>query len=102
LSINGAKSDALNNATVEVGKRGIHVVIPAGNFRQDACETSPSSAPNGITVGATVTDTDSITDFSNFGKCINIFAPGTDITAAGNTSATDLLIESGTSQASPH
>ncbi|CAG8666351.1 19950_t:CDS:2, partial [Racocetra persica] len=103
MSIGGPKSDAVNNATVEVGKKGVHFVVAAGNdFGGDTCEISPASAPNAIAVGATVTDTDNITDFSNIGKCVNIFAPGTDITAAGNRSPIDLLKESGASSASPH
>ncbi|CAG8732034.1 21275_t:CDS:2, partial [Racocetra persica] len=98
MSIAGPKSDVLNNATEEVGKKGVHVVVGAGNFGIDACEVSPASALNAITVGATDTDTDNdnIASFSNIGKCVNIFAPGTDITAAGNKSPTDLLTASGT------
>ncbi|CAG8791219.1 23116_t:CDS:2, partial [Racocetra persica] len=78
------------------------LVVAAGNFAEDACEDTPASAPNAITVAATETNTNTIASFSNLGKCVNIFAPGTDIMAAGNRSATDLITFSGTSQASPH
>ncbi|CAG8810172.1 4854_t:CDS:2, partial [Racocetra persica] len=102
MSLGLFNSKTLNNATVEVGKRGIHVVAAAGNDAENTCLTTPASAPNVIAVGATDAKTDVIADFSNIGKCVNIFAPGIEITAAGNESPTDLVTFTGTSQASPH
>ncbi|CAG8850729.1 36986_t:CDS:2, partial [Racocetra persica] len=64
-----------NHAVIEVGKKGIHVVTSAGNLAEDACELSPASVPNAITVAATNSKDDNILSFSNFGKCVNIFAP---------------------------
>ncbi len=55
---------------------GIIVVVAAGNDAINACDTSPASAPEAITVGSTELKNDSITSFSNFGPCVDIFAPG--------------------------
>jgi subtilisin family serine protease len=77
------------------------MVVAAGNSNADACLSSPSSEPTAITVGAT-TSGDVRASYSNFGTCVDVFAPGTGITSAwiNSTSATDTI--SGTSMASPH
>ena len=82
-------------------KAGIHFAVAAGNENQDACNTSPAAAENAITVGASTLD-DSRAYFSNYGKCVDIFAPGLNIvsTYIGSDTATATL--SGTSMASPH
>jgi serine protease len=74
---------------------------PAGNDAGNACNSSPAAAPNAITVGAT-TKTDALASFSNRGTCVDINAPGQDITSVwiGSNSATKTI--SGTSMASPH
>ncbi|MEV5767117.1 S8 family serine peptidase [Micromonospora sp. NPDC052213] len=61
----------------------------------------PSRVPSAITVGST-TDTDARSGFSNIGKCLDIFAPGSNITSAGIGSDTATSVKSGTSMASPH
>jgi len=75
--------------------------VAAGNEDQDACNVSPASAPSAITVAAS-DDTDTRAYFSNFGSCVDVFAPGVDITSAwySSNSATNTI--SGTSMASPH
>jgi subtilisin family serine protease len=85
----------------------IEKVVAAGNSNTNACNSSPARAPNAITVGATGAyyageTTDSRSGYSNFGTCLDIFAPGTDIVSSwmGSTTATNTI--SGTSMATPH
>ncbi|MFE0028780.1 S8 family serine peptidase, partial [Amycolatopsis sp. NPDC059021] len=75
--------------------------IAGGNNNGDACQNSPARTPEAITVGATANN-DSRATYSNYGKCLDIFAPGTDITSSwiGGTSASKTI--SGTSMATPH
>uniref|UniRef100_A0A1D1XLG0 Subtilisin-like protease 3 n=1 Tax=Anthurium amnicola TaxID=1678845 RepID=A0A1D1XLG0_9ARAE len=84
-------SHALNHAVKEATDAGIHVAVSAGNSGQDACGQSPAAAPSAITVGATEFKSDAIADFSNFGKCVDIFAPGRNITGAGIDNNHDYL-----------
>jgi subtilisin family serine protease len=77
------------------------MVVAAGNNHADACLYSPSSEPTAITVGAT-TSSDARASYSNYGSCVDIFAPGSNITSAWYTSATATNTISGTSMASPH
>jgi len=79
----------------------VTVVAGAGNDGYDACEFTPAEAPKAITVGAT-DNKDAKPWFSNYGKCLNIFAPGVDIMSAGVTSDTSSAMRSGTSMATPH
>jgi len=102
MSLGGAKSQAVNDAVKALTDAGVHVAVAAGNESQDACGTSPASEPSAITVGATEKDSDAVTDFSNFGKCLDIFAPGRDIQGAGIKNDNDGAVFSGTSQATPH
>lgn len=101
MSLGGGKSPALDMVVNAAVKAGIHFAVAAGNENQDACNTSPASAENAITVGAS-TIADARAYFSNYGKCVDIFAPGLNIlsTYIGSNSATATL--SGTSMASPH
>lgn len=101
MSLGGGKSPALDLAVNAAVKNGIHFAVAAGNENQDACNTSPAAAENAITVGAS-TLSDARAYFSNYGKCVDIFAPGLNIlsTYTGSDDATATL--SGTSMASPH
>ncbi|KAI5959914.1 uncharacterized protein KGF55_005146 [Candida pseudojiufengensis] len=101
MSLGGGKSPALDLAVNAAVKAGLHFAVAAGNENQDACNTSPASAENAITVGAS-TISDARAYFSNYGKCVDIFAPGLNIlsTYIGSETATAYL--SGTSMASPH
>jgi PKD repeat protein len=80
---------------------GVVYAIAAGNSAADACLYSPASAPSAITVGATDIS-DGFAGFSNYGSCVDINAPGVNITSAwiGSNSATNTI--SGTSMATPH
>jgi subtilisin family serine protease len=75
--------------------------VAAGNSNADACNYSPARVPTALTVGAT-TSTDARASYSNFGSCLDLFAPGSSITSAWHTSNTATNVISGTSMASPH
>lgn len=98
-SLGGAKSVAVNNAANALSDSGVLPVVAAGNESADACNVSPASADSVVTVGATNSD-DEETDFSNYGACLSLYAPGAAIVSAklgGGSVALD-----GTSMASPH
>lgn len=80
---------------------GIPVTIAAGNDAVDACNTSPARVASAITVGAT-TSSDARASFSDFGSCLDLFAPGENIPSAWWTSNTATNTISGTSMAAPH
>lgn len=101
MSLGGSFSTAVNRAVEAAVSTGITFVVAAGNSNKDASNTSPASAGSAITVGST-DNTDTRSKFSNYGRFVDVFAPGTDIVSAwmGSTTATHKL--SGTSMASPH
>lgn len=101
MSLGGTKSVAVNDAVKNAISKGVVFVVAAGNESSDACNVSPASVNEAITVGAT-TNTDSRSSFSNFGKCLDIFAPGTSILSTWQTSNSATKTLSGTSMASPH
>ncbi len=101
LSLGGTYDYATNDAVERAVADGITMVVAAGNESTDACTKSPASAPSAITVGATASD-DSRAYYSNFGACVDIFAPGSSIISAGISSSTATAQMSGTSMASPH
>jgi PKD repeat protein len=80
---------------------GVTYAIAAGNSSADACNESPARAPQAITVAAT-TSADARASFSNYGTCVDIFAPGQSITSAYNGSDNQTAVLSGTSMATPH
>jgi len=100
-SLGGGKSTASNDAIEALIASGVIAVVAAGNDNADACNYSPASAPSVITVGAT-DRTDVRATFSNFGSCVDIFAPGVSITSAWYTSDTASNTISGTSMATPY
>lgn len=80
---------------------GVSYSLAAANDSDDACLYTPARTPEGMTVGAT-TDTDARAYFSNWGPCVDWFAPGVGITSAWNSSDTGIYTASGTSMAAPH
>ncbi len=101
MSLGGGASTALDTAVANAFNDGVTVVVAAGNSNADACRYSPARAPTAITVGAT-TSTDARASYSNYGSCLDIFAPGTAITSAWYTTTTLTNTISGTSMAAPH
>ncbi|MFI2489175.1 S8 family peptidase [Promicromonospora kroppenstedtii] len=102
MSLGGGFSQAVNDAVSAAVADGVTFALAAGNdYAADACDGSPSSTPEAITVGATE-DTDARAVYSNIGTCVDIFAPGTDITSAWYTGDSDTNTISGTSMATPH
>ncbi|CCJ30039.1 unnamed protein product [Pneumocystis jirovecii] len=83
------------------GAKSLHFTVAAGNDNDDACNYSPASSENAITVGA-VTILDNKAQFSNYGKCVDIFAPGQNIISTWIGSSLATMSLSGTSMASPH
>jgi aqualysin 1 len=101
MSLGGGISSALDTAVSNSIADGVSYAIAAGNSNVDACTTSPARVASAITVGAT-TINDARASFSNFGTCLDIFAPGSNITSSWNTSDTATNTISGTSMATPH
>jgi len=107
MSLGGGASTALDTAVQNVINDGIVMVVAAGNSNVDACSTSPARATNALTVGATGQysageTTDSRSSYSNYGPCLDIFAPGSRITSSWIGGSTAISTISGTSMASPH
>lgn len=100
LSLGGAKDERINAATTALVSAGLSVVSAAGNFAADACNYSPASAQGVVAVGAT-DNTDNRASFSNYGMCVDLFAPGLYITSANALNHSTSKSMSGTSQASP-
>ena len=101
MSLGGGASTALDNAVTASISSGVTYAIAAGNSNRNACNYSPARAATAITVGATTT-TDGRASYSNYGSCLDIFAPGSGITSSwiGSNTATNTI--SGTSMATPH
>jgi subtilisin family serine protease len=95
------RHSATEQAITESINAGVPYAIAAGNDGVNACDYTPARTPRAITVGAT-DDGDWETWFSNYGECLDIWAPGQDITSTWNTSDTATNTINGTSMASPH
>jgi len=101
MSLGGGASTALDQAVSNSIADGVTYALAAGNSNANACNSSPARTPNAITVGAT-TSSDARASYSNYGTCLDVFAPGSNITSAWSTSNTATNTISGTSMASPH
>uniref|UniRef100_UPI00110D22C5 S8 family peptidase n=1 Tax=Modestobacter excelsi TaxID=2213161 RepID=UPI00110D22C5 len=106
MSLGGGASAALDQAVQGSIADGVTYAVAAGNgnqagIAQDACKSSPARVTAALTVGAT-TDTDMPASFSNYGKCVDLFAPGVSITSAWSTGDNATNKISGTSMATPH
>ncbi|MGM0704661.1 MAG: S8 family serine peptidase [Bacteroidota bacterium] len=106
MSLGGGASETIDDAVRESIASGVTYTFAAGNGdrfgrAQDACDSSPARVETGITVSAT-DDTDTKASFANYGSCVDIFAPGVDITSTWIDGTTDTNTISGTSMAAPH
>lgn len=109
VSIGSGFSSAINIAVTNTVAVNITVVVSAGNAKMNACQRSPASAPDAITVGAVDPASDTLwqnpTDpslGSNFGPCVDLFAPGFNIRSADISSSLSFRLDQGTSFAAPH
>jgi subtilisin family serine protease len=101
MSLGGGVSTALDTAVNNLSNSGVPIAVAAGNSNANACNSSPARAANAITTGST-TSTDARSSFSNFGTCVDLFAPGSSIVSSWFSSNTATATLSGTSMASPH
>jgi subtilisin family serine protease len=101
MSLGGSASATLDAAIANTVAKGITVVVAAGNSSANACNYSPAREPSAITVGATASN-DARASYSNFGTCLDLFAPGSGIRSTWHTSTTATSTLNGTSMASPH
>jgi len=106
MSLGGGASASVDAALSNMIADGVATAVAAGNGnqggrQQDACKYSPARVPTAMTIGAT-SSTDAKTSWSNYGPCVDWFAPGLSIKSAwiGSTTATNTI--SGTSMATPH
>ena len=101
MSLGGGISSALDTAVNNLHNANVTIAVAAGNSNTNACNSSPARAANAITVGS-ITQSGSRSSFSNFGTCLDLFAPGSGILSAWITSSSASATLSGTSMASPH
>lgn len=101
MSLGGGVDEALDAAVTKAVASGVTFAVAAGNESADASTSSPARVPEAITVASSTKD-DRQSDFSNFGKGVDIYAPGSDITSDWNTSDSATNTISGTSMATPH
>merc|ERR1719436_943568 len=102
MSLGGSgNQQAMKDAVDAAVAAGVVGSVAAGNDNSNACNFSPAFVPSAITVGST-DSTDSRSYFSNYGTCVDIWAPGSSVTSAAHTSDTGTATFSGTSMACPH
>ncbi|TXH69423.1 MAG: S8 family peptidase [Lysobacteraceae bacterium] len=101
MSLGGSANASVDAAVNNLIARGVTVAVAAGNNSSDACGFSPARVPGALTVGSSESN-DARSGFSNFGTCLDLFAPGGSITSSWHTSDTASTVLSGTSMASPH
>jgi len=100
MSLGGAPSTALDTMVNNLLANGITTVVAAGNDNIPACSTSPARVPGAITVGAS-NSLDQRSPYSNFGQCVDLFAPGSGVSSDWIGSDTATSVSSGTSEAAP-
>lgn len=101
MSLGGGLSTTLDNAVQNAINAGIPFAVAAGNSNANACNASPARVDDALTVGAS-TSNDARSSFSNYGSCVDLFAPGSNIASTWIGSDSDVNTISGTSMASPH
>ena len=101
MSLGGSRMQSLNDALDSAFQKGLLAVVSAGNNNVDACMISPASAGTVISVGALQKGKDELSSYSNYGVCVDIFAPGDSIKSATSADNQSLGFMSGTSMAGP-
>lgn len=101
MSLGAGASSTLDSAIAKLVSSGITAVVAAGNDAANACNYSPAREPSALTIGATMSS-DARASYSNYGTCLDLFAPGSSIKSNWYTSTTATNTISGTSMASPH
>ena len=101
MSLSGGFSQALNDGVQRAINAGVTVAVAAGNSASDACGYSPASLPAALTVGAS-TNSDVQASYSNWGGCVDMFAPGSSVYSSWNTDDNSMGTANGTSMAAPH
>jgi subtilisin family serine protease len=101
MSVSGGLSTALNDAVQRAINAGVTFAVAAGNSATNACNYSPASAPAALTVAAS-TNTDAQASYSNYGSCVDVYAPGSSVYSAWNTDDYAMGTSNGTSMATPH
>jgi subtilisin family serine protease len=101
LSLGGGFSSAMNTAVNNLANSGVFVSVGAGGDNGDACNVSPASAASAMTVAAS-TSSDAKASYTNYGSCVDIYAPGSSVISTWHTSTTATNTISGTSMAAPH
>jgi subtilisin family serine protease len=99
MSLGGGFSSSVNNATANLANSGVTIAVAAGNSAANACNFSPASTPQAVTAAASDIN-DRSASFTNFGSCVDLYAPGVSITSDWLNGGTNTI--SGTSMASPH
>ena len=101
MSLGGGLSTSMNTATSNLINAGVFVAVAAGNSNANACNSSPAAVSAAMTVAAS-TSTDAKASYSNYGSCVDLYAPGSSIRSTWYSSNTATNVISGTSMASPH
>ncbi len=101
VSLSGTASTSLDTAVTALIDDGVTVVVAAGNGNTDACSVSPARVAAAVTVAAS-DKADVRAPSSNYGNCVDLFAPGVSVTSAAPSGATATAVLSGTSMAAPH
>jgi subtilisin family serine protease len=101
MSMSGNTSLAMNTAVQNSIRAGVVYAVAAGNAAANACNYSPGNVTEALTVGA-IWNGDAMSGFSNFGSCVDLFAPGEAIRSASIVDDTSSVIKGGTSMATPH
>ena len=99
MSLGGGLNSSVNSAATRMANAGVFTAVAAGNSNANACSFSPASASNVTTVAAS-DRTDLRASFSNYGSCVEVYAPGVSVLSTWINSGTNTI--SGTSMASPH
>ncbi|MFZ0789437.1 MAG: S8 family serine peptidase, partial [Chromatiaceae bacterium] len=102
MSLGGGASKSLDDAVIRSADRGVFYSIAAGNSGANACNYSPARAGthNGVMTTAATDSTDKEASWSNYGNCVDIWAPGVSILSTKKGGGTTTM--SGTSMAAPH